>query len=191
MSVSEDLAEPSAAPPRVRGRTVALAIAAVVVLVGGGWSFVHWRDGLRLYPSAGDEVSADQAAVGRTFYAPEVWSPAGGPRSLELTAATPAVRINTAHAEVRTLSCTVKAGLTTFFGADWSLRQWCATVRPFAPGRYRLSGTSVTGGAVVLVVAITPHAPGHVHVAGVRLQYEQGMRRGDQLVGIEVDNRTK
>jgi len=46
-------------------------------------------------------------------------------------------------------------------------------------------------------VAITPRAAGHVHVTGVRVRvrvrvrYEQGMRRGDQLVGFEIDTKTK
>jgi len=30
-----------------------------------------------------------------------------------------------------------------------------------------------------------------VHVTGVRVRYEQGMRRGDQLVGFEIDTKTK
>jgi len=172
-------------------RAVVVAAIAVVVLVVGVLLFVRWRNGLRLFPEGGDDVGADQVAVGRTFYSPEVWSPVDTAKSLEITSATPQVSTNSARAEVRTLACTLKPGPSLELGTDWSLRHWCGSVRPFRSGRYRLSGDSPTDGAVVLVVAITPRAAGHVHVTGVHLQYEQGLRRGDQLVGFEIDTKTK
>jgi hypothetical protein len=177
-----------------RSRRTALIVAGVaaVVLTAAALVFVHWRNGLRLFNPAGNEVGADQVPIGRTFYVPQVWSPVDR-RSvrLKITEIEPAVTVNGAHADIRVVMCTLRPGLTAAFMDDWSLTRWCTSVLPFTPGRYRLSGLGPSSSAVLAVVAVTPRTIGRVHIAGVRVRYEQGLRRGDQRVGIEVDTRTR
>jgi hypothetical protein len=167
--------------------TIALVLA---VLVAAAVIALRWRNGLHIFEPVGNEVGADQVAVGRTFYAEEVSSPDSGPLSLQVTSIAPVVTVNSAHADVRVLICTLRPGLSTGFLDEWSLQRWCSSVRSFTPGRYMLSPLPPVASSVFAVVAITPRGPGTVHVAGVHLRYEQGIRRGDQQVGIEVNTQT-
>ena len=65
--------EPTPLARRRPRRTIAIAITAIlVVVVASGVLFERWRNGLHVFPSAGNEVGADRMAVERTFYAPEV-----------------------------------------------------------------------------------------------------------------------
>ena len=177
---------------RSRRRALIVAGVAAVVLAAAALVFVHWRDGLRLFNPAGNQVGADQVPIGRTFYVPQVWSPEDRPLvRVKITAIKPVVTVNRAHADIRVVMCTLRPGLTTVFGDEWSLTRWCASVRSFTPGRYGLHGLGQSGSAVGAVVAVTPRTNGRVHIAGVQVRYEQGLRRGDQRVGIEVDTRTR
>lgn len=181
----------STSSPRRRRAVVAGGAVAAALLLAAALVFVHWRDGLRLFGSGGAEVGAEQVAVGRTFYATAIAAPGSKPLSLRLTSASADVTANTAHADVRVLLCTLSPGPGSLFGAAWSLQPWCSAVRPFTPGSYRLSSYAPTAGAVVVVIAITPRSAGHVHVAGIRIGYEQGIRRGHELAGTAADTHTR
>jgi hypothetical protein len=70
---------------------------------------------------------------------------------VEITSIRPAVTINGAHADIQVVMCTLRPGLTAAFMTESSLSRWCSSVRPFTPGRYRLSGLGPSGSAVLAV----------------------------------------
>ena len=175
---------------RARRRVVAIVstLAAVVVAVGVV-AAVRWRNGLHLFSPVGNEVGAYSLAVGRTLYVGNAFLPGRDRLDIRIYSIRPVVTANTAHARIRVLMCTLPPGLDAALGADYSLRHFCAAVKPFTAATYVL-GKGITAGTVSVIVAVTSHSSGHVHVAGVRVVYEQGIRRGDQHTGIEIDTRT-
>ena len=117
--------EPTPLARRRPRRTIAIAITAIlVVVVASGVLFERWRNGLHVFPSAGNEVGADRMAVERTFYAPEVSSPTDRPLTLTITSIRPDIARNTAHATIRVLLCTPRPGITIGPGTAWSLTRY-------------------------------------------------------------------
>jgi hypothetical protein len=176
-----------------RRRWVILVAAVVVATVAviAGLVFVHWRNGLRLFPAEGSEIGANSLATGRSLYAGagvQVVAPTH-PISLDFDAITPVITANTADATIRVLIC-VEGPHTESIGAVYSLSGVCISSRPFSPGRYRLASYASTDGTVAVILQITPKRAGHVHVAGLHVRYHRGLRNGSQVTGVEVDTRT-
>ncbi|HZC70131.1 MAG TPA: hypothetical protein VE442_05520 [Jatrophihabitans sp.] len=192
MSVALDVRTRQARAHRRFGWPWIIAASVVVVALVVAWLiFDHWRNGLRLLGPVGDEVGADRMAIGRTFYAPAVWSPGHSPLTLAVTSLRPEVTDDTAHANVRIVLCTPRRLSDGMPGAAaWSLTEWCSNLRPFTPGTYRLCPYGSAQGCVAVYVAVTARTSGHVHLDGTHIKYQRGIRPGDQLVGTAIDTTT-
>lgn len=172
-----------------RGRAVAvLLIAALVIGLG---ALVRWRNGLHYFERGGATSITPSLAPGRTLYVGAIDSPSsdGRPRNVRFTNIWPAVTDNTAKADVQVLMCTIGPGMHAGLVAAYSTRDYCSSVTAFTPGTYLL-GSHTEPGTVVILVAVTPHTAGHVHVAGLDLSYREGIRRGHQRAGLEADTTT-
>ena len=191
---------PTPAPPEAplkpaqrgaRRRVVVIVSALVaVVLIVAVVVFMRWRDGLHLFRSVGNEIGADQLPIGRTLYVGDTADPPNGGRlELRITAIRPVVTSNTAHATIRVIMCKAPQEGGEGLGSAYSLKSVCVSAAPFTPATYAVADGSAADTTSV-IIAITPHSSGHVHVAGVHITYERGLRRGDQRTGIEIDTRT-
>jgi hypothetical protein len=102
-----------------------------------------------------------------------------GHHVLLLRTVTPRVTVNTAHARVRVMECTLAdphegVGMT---GVGYA-KHVCASLRVFRPGRVDLGFFPTE-----LAYIITPTTPGLVRVEGADVNYADGSREGTQHTG--------
>jgi hypothetical protein len=163
----------------------------VLALIIGAVVFVRWRNGLHLFSEAGAVIGAPHLKVGQTLYVGDMADPAGrDDLRIRIDSIRPVVTTNTAHAKIAVLMCTLPYGLNSTLGSAYSLHGSCASVRPFVPATYTIS-SGIDARTTIVVVAVTPHAPGHVYISGINLTYERGSRHGEQHTGVDIDTRTR
>lgn len=100
-------------------------------------------------------------------------------RAMYLGAVDPRVTVNTAHATVRVMECTVAnphvgVGVTPLSYAS----RICASLVPFRPGPVDLGFP-----ATEIAYIVTPTTPGRVRVEGSDVSYLDGVRPGQQHAG--------
>jgi hypothetical protein len=150
---------------------VLVAIAAVVV---------RWMYSPRALGDFGNAARIP-LSVNRTIYVGQMAeSRSGKSASFDLRSVTARVDTNTAHADVQVLMCTIATGP---IGAVDVTEPYCASAVPVHPGRVKIGSAT---GAVDVVLAVTPHAVGVVHVSGLDIRYRLGLRRGHQHTGLDV-----
>lgn len=173
-----------------RGPWVVVVLLVAVALVAG-FLGSRWFTGLRLlveYPAGSAEVPA---RVDHTLYtdsglALEVAYDASGvstsPTSLPVAVASivPRVRSNTSQADVQVLTCVRRAGHAGV-GAVEDVADGCSTLTPFQPATIEIGSATIQ-----IVLAVTPHRSGTVHVAGLDVAYSDGPRSTTQHAGTDI-----
>lgn len=93
-------------------------------------------------------------------------------------------RENAAHADISFWLC---SGLSANggFGSAEHAKGSCPNFTRFRAGPERLGP-----GYVNVLIAITPHRPGSVHIEGVDIRYRQGIRWGRQHTGFDMRTHT-
>jgi hypothetical protein len=120
--------------------------------------------------------------VGATVYSPPMVIPGGkNPVTLDLRSVTPRITVNTADADVRVLICQRNDSISAL-GADDLF--FCAATRPFVPGTLTIDHDNA--GTTSIIVAVTTRRVGTVTIAGVRVTYHDGLRRGSQDTGNDM-----
>lgn len=158
-----------------------IALVIVAVLVVGGVLAWRWKHGLHLFPDGSNEVGG-LMPIGTTSYALDIVD--DGPRSFDIDSATPNVVTDTAGATLRVGIC--RANGVTLIGGAVPNHPYCDHLRPFTPGAYRFGGP---GPGTIFLVEITPERPGRVVLNGLDLGYHQGIRSGEQAVGLRLSFR--
>ena len=175
---------PSTYPRKLIGAVV--GVIAVASLVLAGWYVVS----AHALASTSGVLVRTTVPVGQTIYFGPPVAPIGGPEAtvqIDLRSVTPKIVENTADATVAVLFCTgPRAGGLVSGGIVDQAASWCNQLSAFHPHQLRLgpdgSGAITTG----IVVAVTPHRAGVVHIGGAQVSYWQGIRHGSQHVGMDV-----
>lgn len=97
----------------------------------------------------------------------------------------PVITTNTANAEVTVMLCEGRnaGGIGVVFAAD--VPQYCESTTPVAASS--VFDFNYLDLQQQLFVLITPRTPGTVVINGFRVSYEDGLRRGTQLTGINIE----
>jgi hypothetical protein len=171
-----------------------LAISAAVVVVAAAatttW-FVHWRSSLHVllgYPAYG---SAQPLAVGQSLYfgnnliaARAISHSDDAGLSLHVSAVRPLVATNTSAADITVLRCPLAFGGAGPDGIDRRRADAvCTSLTPFDGGSVHIGSRE---GDDDIVLAVTPHRPGTVRIAGLEVSYSTGLRHGTQHVGVQA-----
>jgi hypothetical protein len=182
---------PSAEVSRVRVWPWAIAAACLVVVVGVFGA--RWYSGLSLlmpYPVNGNSGVVSQ---GHTIYTDtglysQVTTDNKGndttPRSLPLTvtAITPRVDSNTSGATFQVLVCQRNGGYLGVGSQEIGLSDSCSAVTPVtSPMTINLGFMTAQ-----VLVAVTPHQTGQVHITGFDVTYTDGIRHATQQAGTDL-----
>jgi hypothetical protein len=185
--VTQTLAEPP--PVREPRRATRVVAVAVVLCIGAAVLGYRWLTGDRLLaPSGWSESFSLQ--LGHTYYSglggPYGGKPADYVRGLDVRDVHIMTSLNNAEATITVLSCVETArgaGLTAGGNAVDRLDDFCLTSRAFRPGRVDFGQAT---GATGFVVAITPRRAGTVHISGASISYRDGLRTGNQRIGLDL-----
>ena len=180
---------PSAYPRKLIAAVVGVVAVASVILAAWYVVSAHALD------DSSGALERMTVPVGQTVYFGPPVAPIGGPEAtvqIDLRSVTPKIVENTADATVAVLFCTgPRAGGLVAGGTVDEAASSCNQLSAFHPHQLRLgpdgSGTITTG----IVVAVTPHRPGVVHIRGAQVSYWQGIRHGSQHVGMDVTIATR
>jgi hypothetical protein len=167
---------------------VALTAAALVVGVLG----FHWYTGLRLlveYPAgaATVPVRVDHTLYSASGLALDVTYDGSGtstsPTSLPVTVTSivPRVRSNTSQADVQVMTCLRRDGHDGVGALEDDVSDNCSALTPFAPGTIEIGSPTVE-----IIVAVTPHRRGAIHIAGFDVAYSYGPRSATQRAGTDL-----
>jgi hypothetical protein len=174
------------APVSRRRRSYALTLTAALA-VGGTALGLRWLVSDHAL-SGYDNSESVPVTLGQTVYAGLPTLPTGvgggGSRRLDLRKVQLRIRANTADATVTAMICNQRAGAASLVGGGVVLgdpSRFCTSLRPFRAGSVTVGGT-----ASGIVLAVTPHKAGVVHLEGADVEYRDGIRRGRQHVGIEM-----
>jgi hypothetical protein len=174
------------APVSRRRRSYALTLTAALAVAGAALG-VRWLvSDHALYGYGSSESGA--VTLGQTVYAGLPTLPTGvggeGSRRLDLRNVQLRISANTSHAIVTAMICDRPVGGAGLVGGGAVLgnpSRFCASLRPFRAGSLTVGGT-----ASGIVLAVTPHTAGVVHIEGADVEYRDGIRRGRQHVGVEM-----
>lgn len=184
MTEAVEAPAPPAAPARSRRRiitVVALVIVLAVVATGIG-VFFYWRDSPNLFRAAGDAEGFQKPIIGQTNLFGTMLQ-ADTTRAIDVRSITPVISMNTAKATITLVECVRRPnGELIGAGSLSDLHANCSSVTPFRPGRYQM----LFGSQTQFYVEITTHQAGTVWLNGFRVRYNDGIRRGDQVSGIDV-----
>src|SRR3954447_5034617 len=157
---------------------VASALVAAAVLAGGWWMTHPHVFG----PSGGNELSTGLRVVGVNRDVGVVY---GDSAEVTLEWGKPHVVENTADATITVVVCTSNQSEPLGSGKG-PLSGYCSSVRPPRHLTYTgWDGPDFRGHDYLLLV-VNPHRAGVVRVAGVRIHYRQGLRRGTETAGWNV-----
>lgn len=139
--------------------------------------------GMAVYADAGDlpDITMSSAATGAAV---QVGGPTQLPQrsiAVNVVDARPHVIENSSAAQLSLLYCvhrTKDLGMGSGF-AD-TLHQVCRSVEPLG------TGTRTFSDDTDVVLAVSPTRNGTVRVEGVTIDYQDGLRRGSQTVGVTV-----
>jgi len=166
---------------------VAVAVAAGIVALVGVLG-ARWYSGLSLlqpYPAQG---VSDSVPVGHTLYTDAALyaQPATPTRPasilLKVTAITPLVDSNTSNATLRVLVCKRNGTSGPIGTQPAGLFNSCSSVAPFTPPMTINLGFETAQ----VLVAVTPHRPGTIHIAGFDVTYSHTPRHTTQRTGAEL-----
>jgi hypothetical protein len=170
------------APVSRRRRSYALTLTAALAVVGAALG-LRWLVSDHTLSGYHNSESAP-VTLGQTVYAGLPTLPTGGSRRLDLRKVQLRIGANTADATVTAMICDQRAGAASLVGGGVVLgdaSRFCTSLRPFRAGTLTVGGT-----ASGIVLAVTPHIAGVVHLEGADVEYRDGIRRGRQHVGIEM-----
>ena len=175
----------------LRPRAVTLVV--IAVLLTGSVLGARWYSGLSLLGSYPAERVSGPLALGHTVYADLALSarpttdqdgtsttPASIP--VTITALAPRVVSNTSDATIRVLICRRNGGTLGVGTQEGGLSNSCSTVTDFAPPMTLTLGFMTAQ----VIVAVTPHRPGTVHIEGADVTYSQGLRHTTQHAGGDL-----
>jgi hypothetical protein len=173
-------------PASRRRRTYVLTLTAALA-VGGGALGLRWLVSDHALYGYGSSMGGP-VTLGQTVYSGLPTLPTGvgggGSRRLDLRNVHLRVSDNTSHATVTAMICNQRAGSAGLVGGGAVLGDpspYCTSLRPFRAGSLTLGG-SASG----IVLAVTPHTAGVLHIEGADVDYRDGLRRGRQHVGVEM-----
>jgi hypothetical protein len=134
-----------------------------------------------LYPYY-DVNQTGRLAVGATMFVGGDVQPRGynsGHHLIDLRALLPRITINSAHATIRVMECTLAdPHLGIGMARPDQGRRICAQLRPFRPGNVDLGFP-----ATEIIYVVTPTTAGRVRVEGADVSYLDGSRPGNQHAG--------
>ena len=170
---------------RARRRWIgSLAIAAVLVVAVA--VFVHWRDSPHLMSPYGNGMSATFPLGVEELIDAGVEPASQTAKPIEIDSITPRVTVDTADATISLMVCDAPPindrlgeGTRAEMAADCGV-----PLVPFHSGRYQFR--YVPHGSELLL-GVTMHRPGRLRVDGFQVHYKDGIRRGDDHAGIEID----
>lgn len=182
----QETGEAGAAPGRRRG-PLAYLLAGVVVLacVGGGL----WLWGTNRHPDAFSGLGFDGDAtvtVGKTVtfpLTPDPWDAEHGP--LHVRAVYP--RVDGSVPQGTTLTVWRCERTNVGSPGGWAMGE--QPIRRACRGALRVTGPfdleASRGSREALLLAVTSPTPGPVHVTGVVIDYREGLRSGQQVIGLD------
>ena len=174
-------------PSRLKWVAALIAVAAIVVPIVVAIPYVFFDHALAGYTGSGSAVGA----VGQTSYYGVPVRPAGNTATsttLNLRSVTPRIAVNTAHATVTVLVCTGfadRVGAFVYGGTTQDAAHDCTRLADFHSGTMRIGTSTDTQITTGVVLAVTPHGSGLVRIEGANVTYRQGIRYGDQRVGMD------
>ncbi|MDX6256130.1 MAG: hypothetical protein QOJ11_2464 [Frankiales bacterium] len=173
--------------PAGRRRRSYLLTLATALAVGAGALGLRWLVSDHALYGYGSSESGP-VTLGQTVYAGLPAMPtgvgAGESRRLDLRSVHLRIGANTSHATVTAMICSQRVGSASLVGGGEALgdpNQFCTSLQPFRAGSLTVGAT-----ASGIVVAVTPHTAGVVHIEGADVEYRDGIRRGRQHVGLEM-----
>ena len=163
-----------------RRRVTVVALALIVVAVG--W---RWATDLSVLSDYGNAESGP-ASIAKPVYVDTAMGPAGhsGATTAALTidSVSPRIVENTSSSQVVLLVCQRNGSNTAVGFQDGQLSDSCSRLAALrTPADLTLGFTTAQ-----VIIQVTAHQPGILHIAGYDVTYHQGLRHGSQHVGVET-----
>jgi hypothetical protein len=166
-----------------------VVVVLLAAVAGVGVWLWRWDHGLAIFATGGNEVGGP-IPVDHTVY---VLAVNGNPLvgaldrrgvTVDMTSVRPHVQVNTAAATIHVLTC-AENGRIIALGAV-RRPSYCHSPVPFEPGPLHISA-SLHSSAILL--AITAHRRGRIHIEGLDIAYRLGARSGQQNTGLRMSFR--
>jgi hypothetical protein len=168
-------------PPPGRRREEFLIIAFIVVALVTMTTLI-WSHSAKAFDRGGIVQTSTVSGNAPRFISLEAYSGGGVAHlhSIHLNSVKPLVAENTANADIQVLLC---RPIGDFAGdaATADMSSFCSSMESFRP----VAGSFYPKGTWLLVVEITPHQPGVVHLAQFNVTFREGLRTGKQRVGTD------
>jgi hypothetical protein len=178
------------APARLRRRWWGLAAGgvALVVILAVGWA-AWWLTHPNVLFPLGNGVGTKMVVGETNAYGTTIITDRGHdgngsqPVTITIHRVTPVVTENTANANVSVVLCEGPQAGSVGAVTAADVAQLCQTTTPVAD-ESKFSFNYLKGQQ--LIVLITPRQPGVVVIHGFQVTYQDGLRRGTQLTGVNI-----